>query len=133
MQNNGFPKKELMFAEWLKKAQDDELFAISILKHRDAPANGVCFVSQQMAEKCLKAFLVYTKKKYPKVHALEYLLTLCMESDPLFKELKEEAIFLDSLYMETRYPSDYPEFSWKDAEDAFAAANKIKDFVMKKL
>ncbi|OGF21734.1 hypothetical protein A2Y83_01210 [Candidatus Falkowbacteria bacterium RBG_13_39_14] len=132
MANNGYSKKELIYQEWIKKAQDDELTCISILKHRDAPPNGVCFMSQQMAEKSLKAFLVYTKKQFPKTHALEYILSLCMDIALSFNALKEEAIFLDSLYVETRYPGDFPEFTWKDAEEAFAAAEKIKNFVMEK-
>ena len=55
-------KKDLITREWLKKVKDDELNAASILRHRDGTPNGVCFLSQQMAEKCLKAFLVEEKK-----------------------------------------------------------------------
>ena len=38
------------------------------------------------------------------------------------------------LDIETRYPGDFPEgFSWKDADDAFNSAERIKEFVLKKL
>lgn len=128
-----FSKEELLVEEWFRKAQDDELIAQSILKHRDAPPSGVCFVSQQMAEKYLKAFLVKTRGKFPKVHVLEYLLTLSVEIDQSFEQLKKEVALLDTFYTPTRYPGDYLELSWKDAEEAFKAAIHIKEFVSEKL
>lgn len=60
------PKNEEIYQEWLKKAEDDELNAKSILKHRDGTPSGVCFLSQQIAEKCLKTLLVFNKKEFPK-------------------------------------------------------------------
>lgn len=125
--------KEFLPKEWIKKATDDELTALSILKHRDAPPNGVCFVSQQMGEKYLKAFLVDRKKWYPKIHTLVRLLEFCMEIDRTFAELNDDSALLDTFYVETRYPGDYPDFSWKEAEQAFAAAVKIKNFVLEKI
>lgn len=38
-----------------------------------------------------------------------------------------------SYYIETRYPGDFPEFSWRDAEEAFEAAKNIKKFVLEKI
>jgi len=40
---------------------------------------------------------------------------------------------LTTYYFETRYPGDYPEFSWQDAEQAYDAAKKIKKFVLEKI
>lgn len=131
MKNNDLPK-ELQVAEWFKKATDDELTCISILKHRDAPPNGVCFMSQQMAEKFLKGFLVARKKSFPKIHPIDALWELCKDLDESFEAIKGESVFLTGFYVATRYPGDFPEFTWKDAEEAFAAATKVKDFVMGK-
>lgn len=125
--------KEFLPKEWIKRAKDNELTALSLLKHRDAPPNGVCFVSQQMGGKYLKAFLIDRKKWYPKVHILVRLLEFCLEIDKTFVELKDDSALLDTFYVETRYPGDYPEFSWPEAEQAFTAAKKIKDFVLEKL
>jgi HEPN domain-containing protein len=130
---NKFSKKELQTEEWLKKARDDELNANSILTHRDGTPNGVCFLSQQMAEKYLKAFLVYHKKWYPKIHPLDVLWELCREINSSFKKIKKEAVFLTTFYVATRYPGDYPDFTWKDAEKAFKSAQKIKKFVLKRI
>ncbi|MBI2459091.1 MAG: HEPN domain-containing protein [Parcubacteria group bacterium] len=46
--------KKIIAARWVRKARDDELNIRSILKHRDGAPSGVCFLSQQMAEKYLK-------------------------------------------------------------------------------
>ena len=125
--------KDLQVEEWLKKAHDDELNARSILTHRDGTPGGVCFMSHQMAEKCLKAFLVAKKKDYPKIHPLDKLVELCLRIDRSFVKLKELAIFLNAFYVPTRYPGEYPEFTWQDAEKAYDVAQKIKEFVLKKI
>jgi len=125
--------KELLVEEWLKRAYDDELNARSILTHKDGAPNGPCFLSQQMAEKYLKAYLVLRKKRSPRIHALDNLLELCMKIDSTFRKLKKDAIFLNKFLVATRYPGDYPEFSWKDAEDAFKTALSIKDFILEKI
>lgn len=131
--NDKFSNHEFDVKVWLKKAKEDELFARSILKHRDAPPSGVCFNSQQMAEKYLKTFLIYKKKWYPKIHSLDKLWELCFEINKSFEEVKEDAIFLTEFYVATRYPGDYPEFSWKDAKKSFSSAGRIKNFVLEKL
>lgn len=131
MKNNFQP--ELIVDEWLKRILDDELHAQSLLKHKDAPASGACFVSQQMAEKCFKAFLVFKKKWYPKIHPTDKLWKFCQELDSSFNSVKKEAVFLTGFYTATRYPGDLLEFSWQDAKKAFAAAQKIKKLVLKKV
>lgn len=128
-----FSATELKTEEWLKKARDDELNANSILTHRDGTPNGVCFLSHQMGEKYFKAFLVSKKQWFPRIHSLDKLLELCNDLDDSFIELKEETLFLDTFYISTRYPADYPEFSWHDAEESFEAAQKIKEFITNKI
>ena len=130
---NRFSSQELQVKEWLKRAEDDELNARSILTHRDGTPNGVCFLSHQMAEKYLKSFLVYKKKWFPKIHLLDKLLELCSKIDNSFLKLKNDAIFLNAFYTPTRYPADYQEFSWKEAEQALKTATRIKDFVLTKI
>lgn len=129
MQNNS----ENNYQEWLKKAEDDELNAKSILKHRDGTPSGVCFLSQQMAEKCLKMLLVYNKQDFPKTHDLLVLESLVSKITPEIKKYKNELDILSGYYTETRYPGEFPEFSWKDAEEAFGAALNIKNFVLSKI
>lgn len=124
--------QEQLHREWFKKAGEDELSINAIMKESGAPSTA-CFLSQQMAEKYLKGFLVFHKKEFPKIHQLERLLQLCKEMDLSFEELGEEAVLLSEFYVESRYPGDWPEFSWDDARKAYKAATRIKDFVLKKI
>ncbi len=119
--------------EWFRKAGDDELSARDILKDREGSPNTVCFLSQQLAEKYLKGYLVYQNERFPKVHQLDRLVKLCEEVDSDFNKVKKEAGFLTGFYITTRYPGDYPEYSFKDAEEAFQKAEKIKDFILDKI
>ncbi len=123
---------EILTREWLLKAQDDERSAEVLLKEEGSP-NTVCFLSQQMAEKYLKGYLVSKEREFPKIHELDKLARLCEEIDPDFAEIREEARFLTTFYIITRYPGDYPQFSFKDAEESFKKVVKIKDFVLDRI
>lgn len=124
---------DLRAAEWIRKATDDEQAAQSILAHRDAPPSVVCFHAQQVAEKYLKAFLVHTKNWYPKIHPLDALWEECLNVDAAFKATRKETAFLAAFYTSTRYPGDSPEFTWTEAEQAFAAAQRVKNLVLQRL
>lgn len=119
--------------EWFLRAQDDELSIKDILEDRQGSPNTVCFLSQQMAEKYLKGFLVFSKKRFPKIHHLDRLVALCKEIDSQFEKLRSDAEELSEFYISTRYPGDYRQFSFKDAEEAFKKALKMKDLVLKKV
>ncbi len=47
--------------DWLRKAKHDIRAAEHLLTIADPPTDVICFHSQQCAEKCLKAFLVYNQ------------------------------------------------------------------------
>lgn len=129
-----FPNKYPDLAkEWLLRAQDDELSSKDILDDRGGAPNTVCFLSQQIAEKVLKAFLCYHGVEFPKIHQLDGLLKLCEQIDIEFNSLVDSAEDLTPFYVSTRYPGDYPTYSFQDAEQAFQKAIKIKDFVLKRL
>ncbi|MFH1565316.1 MAG: HEPN domain-containing protein [bacterium] len=61
------------------------------------------------------------------------MIKLCKEIDVTFEEIKDDAEYLTGFYIATRYPGDYPEFFWKDAEKAFESACRIKKFVLTKI
>lgn len=132
MRNNSSGPKKLI-QEWLDYAHNDELNAKSILTHRDGHPNGPCFLSQQMAEKYLKALLVLYGKRTPKVHDLLELESLLLPVTPGIRDLHGALTLLNRYYITTHYPGDFPEFSWKDAKDAYEAALRVKDFVLEKI
>lgn len=120
------------YQEWFKKAEEDELSINAILKEGGAPSTA-CFLSQQMAEKYLKGLLVFYNKEFSKVHDLLELESLILTIDQEIKNYEEELDSLSTYYIETRYPGDYPEFTWDEAKKGFAAALKIKEFVLAKI
>lgn len=124
---------ELIIEEWLKRAADDELSTAAIIDDESGAPSTACFLSQQMAEKYLKAYLVAKKGEFPKIHFLDKLLDLCSQIDPIFKELTDDAVFLDEYYTGARYPGKMPDFTFKEARQAFETAKRIKKFVLQKI
>lgn len=118
------------YREWIIKASEDELSAAAILKRKDGAPSTVCFLSQQMAEKYLKALLVFHGSNFPKVHDLLELATLLLDKESGIKKYQNDLNNLNSYYIETRYPGDYPKFTWTDAGEAFASASRIKEIVI---
>lgn len=119
--------------EWIKKAGEDEQSANAISKHKDGAPSTVCFLCQQMAEKYLKALLVFHGINFPKVHDLLELATLLLDQEPEVEKLRDDLNNLNSYYIETRYPGSYPDFRWIDAKKAVEAASKVKKFVNRKI
>jgi len=124
--------RKIIAKRWVKKSHEDELSAQSILKHRDGTPSVACFLCQQMAEKYLKALLIFLDLELVKSHDLIKLGSLLKEKMPEIKEIGNESAKLNRFYIEARYVGDYPDFNWQDAEEAFGAAKKIRDFVLKK-
>ena len=116
--------------EWLDKAHEDELAAADLFKksHLYAPA---CFHYQQMAEKYLKALLIYQGNSFAKVHDLISLADSLLKNFPEIKKFDSELKLLNRYYIETRYPGSESEFTLRDAQKADLAAAKIKTFVLK--
>ncbi|MBI3558849.1 HEPN domain-containing protein [Candidatus Gottesmanbacteria bacterium] len=66
------------------------------------------------------------------MHIPNELKDLLIKYEPEIKNFSHDFTILNRYYVETRYPGDYPEFSWNDAEEALAAAEKIKNFVLER-
>jgi HEPN domain-containing protein len=128
--------KKTLFSEWAKSGENDELNIVSIMKHRDGTPSMVCFLSQQMGEKYLKGLLLVYSDDYPKIHSLNKIMALLKPYNfDTEMSLKKEIAILDAFYVETRYVSDVPleNYTWKMAEEAYEAAKKIKELVLKKI
>lgn len=95
----------------------------------------VCYSCQQTAEKALKALLFYYGKSAPRVHSLDYLISLLKKLKGEVGNIEEEAFVLDKYYISSRYPGQYggPEgmYSKVEAEEALHSAEKILLFVEK--
>ena len=130
MQNNNRKK---LAGEWFSKAGDDYKSAKVVLEEGGYYGT-TCFLSQQIAEKYLKGFLVFHNKKFQKIHDLVKLLNECKKVDKSFKKLEEECILLNEYYIETRYPLDAPiDYSKEEAKIALDAVDKIINFISNKV
>jgi len=118
------------YIEWFKKAEEDEEAGAKLLEH-NGPFGPACFHFQQMAEKLLKGLLVYHGKEPPRTHDLIELETVIKDIEPNIENYKKEIDLLNSYYIETRYPGDFPEIVTHEAKQAFNAAKRLKEFIEK--
>jgi HEPN domain-containing protein len=121
--------------DWLKFAKENLLFAHSGMKEDYAPYHTICFLCQGSAEKYLKAFLIWNGWELKKIHDLQDLLAFCIDFEPGFEKLKEKCGLLNEYITEARYPGDLPfeSIGEDDAREAIEAADKIEEFVLKKI
>lgn len=122
-------QKEL-FDTWLKAAKHDVEWAEGSFKFKEYA--GVCFLSQQIIEKSLKAFLYLKGEELRKVHDLDNLLSLAMKYEKTFRKYTTATSILSGYYLSTRYPDigDVEIFNKKElAEEALNWATEIFNFV----
>lgn len=122
-------------AVWLEFADYDLKAAKWDLKGKIYTST--CYACQQAAEKALKALILAKEMVIPKVHSLDRLISEIKELERDTLEIEEKAQELDKYYISTRYPGQYggPEglYDESDAKSAVAAAEKVLEFVKKKI
>ncbi len=118
---------------WLEKAEKDLKTCRRELNYIDPVIETVAFHAQQAVEKYLKAFLASHNIPFGKTHNIAKLIEMCSRIDGDFEYLFE--IDADTLYpigITIRYPSDF-EISVSEARDFVKTAEKVKEFVLKKI
>ena len=122
------------YLKWIKKAENDLKTAKDELATENPATDTICFHAQQAVEKFLKAFLVFHNKPFRKTHNLAELLVLCSEIDEEFKNLPIEEISKLTYYaVDLRYAEEFYEPTLEEAQEAIKIAEKVKEFVLKKL
>lgn len=100
--------------------------------------NLACFLSQQAAEKALKAFLIENKED-PLGHSVAELCEAASLIDTEFRNIKKRVATIDTYYIPTRYPNRLPggipseAYLKEDAERALSICNEVIDMVEKKI
>jgi HEPN domain-containing protein len=117
---------------WIGKAENDLKTAKDELNTQKPATDTICFHAQQCAEKYLKAFLIYHEIEFEKTHVLEDLISLATQIDNSFIELIKFGKKLTPYAVEIRYPL-FEEPTEEDAKEAIEMAEKIKDFILKRL
>lgn len=84
-----------------------------------------CFLSQQIAEKYLKGFIITKGKRPPRTHDLLQLLKICQKFDKNFSQLEKDLEMLNAYYIETRYAPEPIDYTKEQAKEALEAAQKV--------
>lgn len=118
---------------WLEQAQAD-LKWTRHLKIEGAHYL-VCFLTQQVAEKALKAFLYAQGEALVIGHSVRQLCERAAEYDTRFQERLDDWGILDSYYIPTRYPNGLPDdiparvYNAQTAATALALSEAVVDQV----
>jgi HEPN domain-containing protein len=118
---------------WLQYALDDLKSARVLLKEKIF--NMVCFHSQQVAEKLFKSLIASFNKEIPRTHNLIRLHNICEDLHDDKLDIDNEAlIFLNDVYIDSRYPADFGvlpsgQTGAEEAEKAYVYAKNIDEIL----
>jgi HEPN domain-containing protein len=124
-------KKKKLIADWIDKAEHDLGMAELAKEHKPEYKDMICFHCQQAAEKYLKAGLIQIDCTFKKTHSLVYLLDLLVDQDSEAHTLYPFAEVLEDYGVEVRYPGEQLKLTEQDVEEAYDAALKIKEVILK--
>jgi HEPN domain-containing protein len=113
---------------WLEYARQDIATVERMLQEEEFVFRHACFWSQQAAEKALKAIFIYLQIDYPWRHDLDALRSL-LPDDWSVKHQKADLSRLTEWAVEARYPGEWDEASFEDAQWAYRQAKVIVESV----
>jgi HEPN domain-containing protein len=114
----------------LRKAKSDRIAMEASLAAQAYDA--ACFHAQQLTEKCLKAFLAYSRVGFPYTHNLTKLIEIGAGIDTAFRSLLPIVTPLTPYAVELRYDDSF----WPTqqvAEEARVSALAVCQFVLDRL
>jgi HEPN domain-containing protein len=110
----------------VEKAENDYAIAGVLVRSRKRGRNdGICFHSQQCAEKYLKARLIESGLAFPRTHELSVLLTLALAIEPLWAVFAPELRVLATWAVLPRYPGVNPDTA--SARSAIHICRRFRD------
>ena len=114
--------------EWFDSANSDYRYAEVGLKEEYVFPQ-IAFLSQQIAEKFLKGFLLMNAIQPSRIHELPKLLDECIKLNPELEKLRDMCELLTGFYIDTRYPPDMPNYTKEDIQQAFIQAKLVKNTI----
>ena len=118
--------------EWFKFAHNDLISARHLFEDLYPKQTHIAaYLSQQCAEKALKAFLVSNNRDPPKIHDLEELGELCNNIDNDFSQIKIDCQKINPYGVASRYPDEI-DVDEIIAKTLIERARKIYDFCVEK-
>ena len=113
---------------WLEYAESDLRAAETLLKSQVFFPLQICFLSQQCAEKSIKAILVFEEVNFPRIHDLDRLRDL-VPGDWKIKRQFPDLAELTIWAVEARYPGEMPAVTEAEALDTFRLAQSVFDTI----
>jgi HEPN domain-containing protein len=115
-----------------KKLKGDHTSARRELRARSLPNyDDVCFHSQQLAEKYLKALLQENGCQIPYTYSLIDLLGLCLRLDPTLDVLQPDLRALEGYAVQFRYPGQKADKD--EAKQAYTHAHTLRSVIRSRL
>jgi len=121
--------------DWLALAKENLLIAQSNLNARFSPYHTICFLSQESAQKYLKAYLIAQGWRLDETDDLKKLIKEALSYDASFSALFSTTNVLNGYALDGFYPgeSNFEHIDKIKAKEAIEAAEKIEQFVLSKL
>ena len=113
---------------WLRYSAEDLDVARVLLTSHASASRHVCWLSQQAAEKALKAALVLEGAEFPFTHDLDALRNRLPEGWHV-RTAHADLAELTQWAVETRYPGDWPEATEPDPIRSEAEARAVHNSV----
>lgn len=108
---------------WLRQAQEDLRWARHLAQ--EGAYHLACFLSQQVTEKALKAFLYAQGEELVIGHSVERLCAAAAAFDVKFQVRGRSWSILDGYYIPTRYPNGLPDGIPSDVYTSEAAEGAV--------
>ena len=109
---------------WLRFADEDLDVARRLMRDDRVAVRHVCWLSQQAAEKALKAALTLDKVGFPFTHDLDALRNP-LPAGWTVRTTPADLAELTEWGMESRYPGEWPEPTASDAAQAVSEARSV--------
>lgn len=119
-------------SDWIKKSMGNLKAAKNLLDDDDT-LDSAAYLSQQSAEKALKAYIIFKGVAPLRTHDLEKLLVVCQHWDSSLQSLQLATAILSPYATYTRYPDDRFSIDREEAIEAIEYAEQILRLVKEKV
>jgi len=117
------------YKQWLIKAEHDLQSAKILLQPEEPVRDTAVYHCQQVAEKSLKAVLVFWNEPLMRTHDITALVEKCIKHDNSFEKWRDVAEELTPYATFFRYPGDIMEPVPEDCTTALEKAKELYSFV----
>ena len=114
---------------WLRFSGEDLSVGARLMSGAPTAPRHACWLSQQAAEKALKAALILEEVDFSYTHDLDALRNLLPDGWAV-RDTHADMAELTEWAVETRYPGDWPEHTDADATRAVSQARALYDSIV---